>query len=99
MKMIMYVWVYATQYEWEQRPTWYASACDPRKYASDIVHAEQQRITVDVPEQIDITAGRIAALKVQADEVRAEFSARINEINDQIRKLEALEAPKECAND
>jgi hypothetical protein len=44
-----------------------------------------------VPEQYDPTAQKIAALEVEKEIARAEFTKSVAAINDRIAKLQALE--------
>lgn len=54
-------------------------------------------VTVDVP-QADLVAKKIEALERQRDKIRAEYSQRIDRIDDQIKRLQAIEhKPEEKA--
>jgi hypothetical protein len=46
---------------------------------------------IDLPDDFDPRALQIAALEAEKQKVRAEFAARITEIDRQISKLQALE--------
>lgn len=47
-------------------------------------------ITVEIPETNEIVEAKVASLKEQLQQVRAESQLKINEIEDQIAKLSAL---------
>lgn len=49
-----------------------------------------QEFEVEIPDDFDPTAKQVAALEKLRDQVRAEFTAKLNEISDRIGKLQAL---------
>jgi len=58
----------------------------------------EHTITVDVPDDIDPAALLIAGLEAERTKLRAEFTRRINDINDKIQSLQAIEyKPAEVA--
>ena len=51
----------------------------------------EREIEVEVPDNYDPRAQQIAALEKHKQKVMADFQKSVNEINDRIRKLQALE--------
>jgi hypothetical protein len=51
----------------------------------------QQEIEIDVPEDYDPTAQKVAALEKQKCKVMADFQQTVDKINEKISKLQALE--------
>jgi len=64
---------------------WDASETNP-----DYIKVCDHTIHAEVPDDFDPRAAQIASLEKQREAVRAELGKRINEINDQIAKLQAL---------
>jgi len=54
-------------------------------------HICEQEIEFEVPDNFDPRAQQIAALEKQKQKVMAEYQKTVNEINDNISKLQALE--------
>lgn len=51
----------------------------------------EHTIVVDVPDDIDPVSLRVAGLERERETLRSEFARRLNEINDQISRLTAIE--------
>jgi hypothetical protein len=51
----------------------------------------EQEIEIEVPDDYDPRAQQIAALEKKRQKVMADYQKTVNEINDQISKLQALE--------
>ena len=82
--------VIARQYTWESEPTYLLDSYDWDDEGNRAI-VGQVTVTVEVPEKIDFTAGRVAALKAKKEEIREEFIQRTAEINEQLSKYQALE--------
>ena len=55
------------------------------------VHICECEIEIEVPDNFDPRAQQIAALKQQKQKVMAEFSVALEDLNEKINKLQALE--------
>ena len=71
-------------FPWECR-TWHAKSIDGR------VFVKEHLTTVEVPDDFDPRPQQVAALEAEKQKARAEFQARITEIDRQIQSLMAIE--------
>jgi hypothetical protein len=55
------------------------------------VHIAEHEIEIEVPDNFDPRAQQIAALEQQKQKVMAEYSVAVEDINEKINKLQALE--------
>ena len=84
------MFVYFNKYHWETEGSYVAySFKTPDTESTTFVG--QQDVEFKVPEQYDPTAQKIAALEVEKEIARAEFTKSVAAINDRIAKLQALE--------
>lgn len=67
---------------------------DPRQFETDNEHpaivVREHSFEIEIADDYDPRADMIAALEMQKQKVRAEFSKRITDIETQISKLQAL---------
>ena len=90
MKVKVTVHVHHQKFEWEDKSEYlvYSHKFDDTEYRA---HICEQEIEFEVPDNFDPRAQQIAALEKQRQKVMAEYQKTVNEINDNISKLQALE--------
>jgi hypothetical protein len=89
MKQTITVYVYMEQ-AWPGAE-WKPAIWDFQMEEKDTrVFVNQTEVEIEIPDDFDPTPKQIAALERLRDEVRAEFTERLNEINTRISKLQAL---------
>lgn len=91
MKIKINGYVVAEVDSWRDEPLFTWKSFDSSKYDSNAIVLSRQEIEIEVPDDFNMQAARVAALENEANKVRAAFHKRINEINGQISKLQALE--------
>lgn len=85
--------VYHPETYWEDHERIDFQTYDPRNsIRSTAVLVREHSIEVEVPDDFDPRPQQIQALEKKRDAVRAEMSARITEINNQIQSLLAIES-------
>jgi len=90
MKVKITSHVYYTQYSWEETGEYqimYAKLddCEHRTYVGE------QEIEIEVPDDYDPRAQKIAALEKHKLKVMADYQKTVTEINERISKLQAIE--------
>ena len=89
LKGFVFCRVFGDQTEFELLPwdcrTWDALSVDGR------VFVKEHLTTVEVPDDFDPRPQQVAALEAEKQKARAEFQARITEIDRQIQSLLAIE--------
>jgi hypothetical protein len=90
MKLKATVHVYYEQYSWEEKGKFsvYPFKIDDDEQRS---YVGQQQVEIDVPENYDPRAQKVAALEKQKQKVMADYQKTVNTINEKISKLQALE--------
>lgn len=90
MKVKTALYVYHNQYPWQDQGTYdaYTWEVDDNEIRTLVC---QQEVELEIPDNYDPRAQRIAALKKQKQEVMADYQKSLNDINDKISKLQALE--------
>jgi hypothetical protein len=90
MKVKTTVHVYHIQYSWEKNPKFvvYSLKIDD---AEHMTYVCTQEIEIEVPESYDPRAQKIASLEKQKQKVMADYQKTVNEINERISKLQAIE--------
>ncbi len=90
MKLKATVHVFCCKYSWEANATFqvFSLKMDDDEYRT---YVGQQEIEIDVPEDYDPTAQKVAALEKQKRKVMADFQKTVDTINEKISKLQALE--------
>lgn len=89
MKIQIKLYIYFCQYSWETEGKFV-----PFAYPHELDHYTfvcEQEIELDVPDNFDPRAQQIAALEKQKQKVMADYQKSVDEINDRISKLQALE--------
>ena len=90
MKVKITAHIHYAKWSWEETSQWQLFGFrldddDHRTYVGE------QEVEVEVPDNYDPRAQQIAALEKQKQQVMADFQKSVNEINDRISKLQALE--------
>lgn len=90
MKVKITAHVYHFQYSWEATGSYqvmYAKLddCEHR------IHIGEQEIEIEVPDDFDPRAQKIAALEKHKQKVMADYQKTVTEINERISKLQAIE--------
>jgi len=82
--------IYHATYPWQEAAEYqvmYAKLADDQ-YRTYIC---SQDIVLDIPDEYDPTAQKLAALQKEKDKAQEEFSKKVANINERISKLQALE--------
>jgi hypothetical protein len=90
MKIKVTAHIYHCKYSWEEKGEFllfYAKVDD----TESMIHVGEQKVEIDVPDNYDPRAQKIAALEKQKQKVMADYQKTVTEINDRISKLQALE--------
>ena len=90
MKIKTTVHIYYCKWHWQEKSEYEIFSYkfdddDHRTYVCE------QEIEIEVPDNYDPRAQQIAALENQKQKVMADYQKSVNEINDRITKLQALE--------
>lgn len=90
MKIKTTIHIYYATYLWQEAAEYqvmYAKLSDDehRTYVCS------QDIEIEVPDEYDPTAQKLAALQKEKDKAQAEFANKVASINERISKLQALE--------
>ena len=90
MKIKTTVYIHYNKYSWQEEGEYevlnfQAPDCQDRTFVCE------QEIEIEVPDNYDPRAQQIAALEKKRQKVMADYQKTVNEINDQISKLQALE--------
>ncbi len=90
MKVTTTVHIYHSQYSWETTPRYsvYSLKIDDSEH---MTYVGAQEIEVEVPDSYDPRAQKIAALEKQRQKIMADYQKTVNEINERISKLQAIE--------
>ena len=90
MKVKTTVHVYHSQYSWEEKAKYaaYPMKIDDTEYVTCV---GTQEIEIEVPDNYDPRAQKVAALEKYKQKVMADYHKTVTEINDRISKLQALE--------
>ena len=90
MKVKTTIYIYFAAYPWQEAGEYqvmYAKLADD-KYRT---YVGEQEIEIEVPDNYDPTAQKIAALQKEKDKTQEEFSKKVASINERISKLQAIE--------
>ena len=90
MKVKTTIYVHYNQYSWEQKGNYEvfsfkAHDTEQRTYVGE------QEIEIDVPDDYDPRAQKIAALEKQKQKVMADYQKTVTDINARISNLQAIE--------
>ena len=90
MKVKTTIHIYYQQYSWEQTGefiVFYAKLDD----CEHLTYVSEQEIEIEVPDDYDPRAQKIAALEKHKQKVMADYQKTVDQINERISKLQALE--------
>ena len=89
MKIKATVHIHYCKYDWEDEGKYEVLSfkADDDAYRT---HVGEQEIEIEVPENYDPRAQKIAALEKQKQKVMADYQSTVNEINERISKLQAI---------
>lgn len=90
MKIKTTVYIHFHKYQWEEEST-YEVFSFKAKDDADRTFVCEQEIEIEVPDDYDPTAQRIAALEAQKAKAMSDFNKTVMEINTLISQLSALE--------
>lgn len=90
MKVKITVYVHHNQYSWQEAAEFFIHSfrmpdTEHRTYICE------QEIEVDIPDNYDPTAQKIAALQKEKEQAKKEFAKKVANINERISKLQAIE--------
>jgi hypothetical protein len=89
MKVKTTAHIHYCKYEWDEEGQFEVLSfkADDDNYRTYVC---EQQIEIDVPEDYDPRAQKIAALEKQKQKVMAEYQKTVTEINERISKLQAI---------
>jgi hypothetical protein len=90
MKIKLTAHIHYSKWNWEDKGQFQIFSCrfgddDHRTYVGE------QEVEIEVPDNYDPRPQQIASLQRQRNSAMADYQKTVNEINDQISKLQALE--------
>jgi hypothetical protein len=90
MKVKTTVHIYHSQYSWEKEAKFhvYPFKVDDTEH---LTYVGTQQVEIEVPDSYDPRAQKIAALEAQKKKVMADFQKTVDDINERISKLQAIE--------
>lgn len=84
--------IVASQTSYEKEPSYYFFSFKPNgEHHVQYVTIQEHTIEVDIPDNFDMTPGKIANLQELRRIENAKFAARVKAINEEISKLQCLE--------
>ena len=90
MKVKTALYVYHTQYPWEDQGSYQAYTWKSDDTATS-TFVGQQEVELEIPDNYDPRQQQIAALVASKQALMAEYQKSVTEINERISKLQALE--------
>jgi hypothetical protein len=96
MKVTTTVHIHHQQYSWQDQGEFVVYSCQLED-AEHRTYVGEQQIEIEVPDGYDPRAQKIAALEKHKQKVMADYCKTVNEINDRISKLQAIEYTAEVA--
>ena len=90
MKVKTALYVYHTQYAWQEEGSYQAYTWHSEDTAISTL-VGQQEVELDIPDNYDPRAQQVAALIASKQALMAEFQKSVDDINERISKLQALE--------
>lgn len=90
MKIKTTIHIYYSKYSWEPKGEYLVlyAKIDDSEHQNYVC---SQEIEIEVPENFDPRAQKIAALEKQKQKAMADYQKSVTDINDRISKLQALE--------
>jgi hypothetical protein len=90
MKIKIYAYIHYIKYNWEEKGNFCIFSC---KLEDDDIrtYMGEQEVEIEVPENFDPRPNQISALKAKKIKAMADYQRTIDEINERISKLQAIE--------
>ena len=90
MKVKTTIHIYYNQFSWQEEGDYTVFSCklDDNEHRT---HVGDQEIEIEVPDNYDPTAQKLAALQKEKEKAQEEFARKVANINERISKLQALE--------
>lgn len=90
MKVKTALYVYHNKYAWQNQGTYDAYTWESKDTESRTL-VGQQDVELDIPDNYDPRAQQVAALIASKQALMAEYQKTVDDINERISKLQALE--------
>jgi hypothetical protein len=90
MKVTIKGAIWAVKYSWSEGL--FYSFDDTDHHDPRYVKVMDHELTVEVPDDFDMRPGMVANLEREKEKAKADFTARVTQINAQIQSLLAIEA-------
>ena len=90
MKIKTTIYIHYAQWDWEETGN-YQVFCGKLEDTEYRTYVGEQEIEIEVPDDYDPRAQKIASLEKQKQKVMADYQKTVNEINERISNLQALE--------
>jgi hypothetical protein len=90
MKVKITIYIYHSQYSWDESGI-YEVLSFKTANTEHRTYVGEQEIEIEVPDNYDPRAQKIAALEEHKQKVMADFQKTMTQINERISKLQALE--------
>lgn len=90
MKVKATVHIHYSQYSWEEKGEFVVYSCKLED-AEHRTYVGEQEIEIEVPDDYDPRAQKIAALEKHKLKIMGDYQKMVTEINERISKLKALE--------
>lgn len=90
MKVKTALYVYHTQYAWQEEGSYQAYTWHSKDNATSTL-VGQQEVELDIPDNYDPRAQQVAALIASKQALMADYQKSVDDINERISKLQALE--------
>ena len=89
MKIKTTIYIHHSQWQWEETGTYQVmyAKLDDNEYRTFVC---EQEIEIEVPDDYDPRAQKIAALERQKRKAAADYQRTVDEINERISKLQAI---------
>ena len=90
MKIKTTIYIFYTQYSWEEKGN-YEVLSFKTANTEDRTYVCEQEIEIEVPDNYDPRAQKVAALQARKLKIMADYQKTVTEINARISELQALE--------
>ena len=90
MKLKTTINIFYTQYAWEEKGTYEVLSFKPAD-TEHRTYVGEQEIEIEVPDDYDPRAQKIAALQAQKLKIMSDYQKTVTEINARISELQAIE--------
>lgn len=91
MKTTINAFLHYHKYEWDENPTYMLFNCDMGSCGPEYVLIGVQEVEVEIPDDFDPRPQQIEALKEAKQKILAETQIKVNNIEEQIQRILAIE--------